>query len=142
MFALQGISWIAIGSFDPFGIYDRMMSNALLDGIPLSQETKKVFHFSLIMLGATTAGFFVLFGLVAKHSLLQRQHWAYWTLSAGLGTWFVLDSVASVAVGATFNVLLVNLPCLLVLGIPLLILYKSTTRGMNFPYLADEHLKD
>lgn len=138
IFTLQGISWIVIGSFDPFGYYDRMMSIALLDGIPLSQEARKVFQFSLVMLGATTAGFFVMFGFVARYGLLNRQRWAHWTLSGGLGTWFVLDSAASIAVGATFNVLLVNLPCLAVLGIPLLILYNSTTCGMSFDHRMDE----
>lgn len=134
IFVLQGISWIAIGSFDPFGYYDRMMSIALLESSQLSPESKKVFQFSLVMLGATTAGYFVMFGFVAKHGLLKRQRWAHWTLSAGLGTWFVLDSVASIAAGASFNVWLVNVPCLLVLGIPLLIIYNSTICVRDLPH--------
>jgi len=127
-----------MGSLDPFGYYDRMMSIALLEGSPLTQETRKVFQFSLVMLGATTSGFFVMFGLVARYGLLKRQRWAHWTLSGGLGTWFVLDSAGSIAAGATFNVLLVNLPCLLVLGIPLLILYKSATCGTSINHRMDE----
>jgi hypothetical protein len=73
----------------------------------------------------------VLFGFVARHGLRRRERWAHISLSASLGTWFVLDSVASVMIGATFNVLHVNLPCLLVLGIPLLLLRCSAEAGVT-----------
>jgi len=40
------------------------------------------------------------------------------TVSA-IGAWFVLDTVMSLYHGALFNVLIVNIPCVLALGIPL-----------------------
>jgi hypothetical protein len=38
---------------------------------------------------------------------------------SAVGTWFVLDTVMSLCHGALFNALIVNIPCVLALGIPL-----------------------
>ena len=50
--------------------------------------------------------------------------WTHWLLVVSIllavqVTWFLLDSVYSISVGAWFNVLIVNIPCLMLVGIPL-----------------------
>ncbi len=138
IFAIQGVSWMLMGSFDPFGIYDRFLANAILDGDTFTQESKKLFHFALVMLGATNTGFFVLFGLIANRCQSHRDRWPILILSAGLASWFILDCLGSIVLGAVFNVLLVNVPCVLVLGIPLVCLYRLTDSSTNDFQAPDE----
>lgn len=119
VFALQGVSWMAFGSFDPFGIYSRLMARALLDAPVLTPEADAVFSFAVVPLGATTAGFFVLVHFLVRFGFARRERWSYDAVVAGVLVWFALDSTISVHHGAWFNVGLVNVPCLVVLGVPL-----------------------
>lgn len=119
VFAVQSVAWILIGSFDPFGIYDGLLASALLTESDLPSDARKIYQFMLVLLGATSAGFFVLFAFVARHAVQHCEAWARKAMIAALLTWFILDSGFSLAVGAAFNVFLVNIPCLLILGIPL-----------------------
>lgn len=100
VFAVQIASWVVIGSLDPWGWYDSMLA--------------------AVLLGATSAGFFVLFHMIVRHALSRGEQWAWRALTGALCVWFVLDSGMSAWLGAWFNIWLVNLPCLLITGVPLL----------------------
>jgi hypothetical protein len=120
LFALQAVSWILLGTLDPFGIYERLLAESLFARHTLTDAERSVFAFANVLLGATTAGFFVMFFMLARIPFQRGERWSYLCLVVGLLTWFVLDSTFSLIHGATFNVLLVNVPCLVVLSIPLL----------------------
>jgi hypothetical protein len=125
LFAVQALSWALIGSFDPFGIYDSYMASSLWGGRTLSADARRAFAFALILLGATTVGFFVLVALVVKHAFPRRERWAYRAVVGAILTWFTIDTTLSAMAGAWFNILIVNLPCLLLLGIPLAALRRD-----------------
>jgi len=122
LFALVGASWVVLGTLDPFGVYDRLLGQALFHADGLGPLAAPVFRFAMGLLGAVTAACFVLMAFVVEHAFPAR--WAYRAVWLSLGTWFVLDSAMSLYVGAAFNVWLVNVPCLLALGIPLLLLRR------------------
>ena len=126
--ALQGVSWVIMGSFDPWGIYDGMLSQALLQDDDLPHQAVPFLRFAIRLLGATDAAFFVLFALIVKYAFSCGEPWAHTALTAGLLTWFSLDSALSISVNAWFNVLLVNLPCLVQVGTPLLL-----SRNLFYP---------
>lgn len=119
LFVLQSISWIALGSFDPFGFYDSQLAQALFGRGALTAEETRLFALSNVLLGATSAGFFIMVGVLARIPLRCREPWAWGCLAGGIATWFVLDSLFSLASGAAFNVVFVNLPCLVVLALPM-----------------------
>ncbi len=119
LLVLQGVSWIVIGSLDPFGIYDGMLATSLLGEDQIPEVALPTYRFAIGLLGATDAAFFVLFAFIVKYPFANRERWAHAALAAGLMTWFVLDSVFSMILGAWFNIAIVNVPCLLLLGIPL-----------------------
>ena len=73
-------------------------------------------------LGGTDAGFFVLLYFLVHHGVARGLAWAHRGAVAGIACWFVIDSTGSALLGAGFNVALVNLPALLVLGVPLYLL--------------------
>jgi hypothetical protein len=129
LFAVQAVSWILLGTLDPFGVYDRLMAESLLARNSLTEGERSVFAFANVLLGATTAGFFVMFFMLARIPFQRLERWSYCCLTLGLLTWFVLDSTFSLVRGATFNVLLVNIPCLVVLSIPLLATARTFLNG-------------
>ena len=129
LFAAQAASWIVIGSFDPFGLYKGLLAHALFGGDGLSPEARTTFRFGVGLLGATTAAFFVLVFLIVRHAFSRREPWSHRAVVAGVAVWFVLDSGFSLAVGAVFNVVLVNVPCLIILAIPLLATAREFARA-------------
>lgn len=56
--------------------------------------------------GALTAGWMVLVWFVVRHALARGQRWAWTAVVASIGTWFVLDSAASIALGFGENAIL------------------------------------
>jgi len=119
VFALQGALWAVLGSFDPFGYYTRLLAAALWNLPELPPDGQRAFEFMLVPLGATTAGYFVLVHMLVRRAFPRREPWAYWTVVGALLTWFFVDSAFSLAHGAAFNVWLVNVPCVIVMGLPL-----------------------
>jgi hypothetical protein len=119
LLAVQGVSWMIMGSFDPIGIYDAKLARVLLDADTLSADAKAAFGYGVALLGATDAAFFALFAIIVRVPFSAGERWAHAALALSILTWFLLDSVYSISVGAWFNVLIVNIPCLLLVGIPL-----------------------
>jgi hypothetical protein len=122
LFALVGASWVVLGSLDPLGLYERLLARAFFGAGSLGPLAGPVFRFMAGLLGATTAAFFVLAAFVVEHAFPAR--WAYRAVWAAVLTWFVLNSALSLFVGATFNVAVVNVPCLVALAVPLLALRR------------------
>jgi hypothetical protein len=127
VFALQGALWAVLGSFDPFGYYTRLLGTALWDLPELPPDGQRAFEFMMVPLGATTAGYFVLVHMLVRKAFPRREPWAYWTVVGALLTWFFVDSSFSLVHGAAFNVWLVNVPCVLVLGMPLAFIRRAFT---------------
>jgi hypothetical protein len=61
--------------------------------------------------------------------LPRRERWAYTAVFTAVLVWFGLDTAASLRHGAWFNVVIVNVPCLILLGIPLLEIWRRQEPG-------------
>jgi hypothetical protein len=81
--------------------------------------------FILGPLGATIAGFYVLQTFIVATAFRRRERWAWQAIAAATLVWFVVDSAVSVAHGAWFNVLMINLTTLLLVGLPLAMTYRA-----------------
>ncbi len=125
LFAVQGASWVLMGSFDPFGFYTGLLARSFWGTETLTPEAQKVFSFTVGPLGATVAGYFLMVHMLARFALPRREAWAYWTIVGALLLWFMLDSAASLFHGMLANVMIVNIPCLIVMGLPLLALRRA-----------------
>ena len=128
MFAVQSVSWMIIGSFDPFGFYDYWMAHSLFGTDKLTEEARKTFAFVLIPFGATTAAYFALVFLVVKNAFPKRERWAYRAVIATILIWFSLDTLFCLWAKAYFNILIVNIPCIVFGGIPLIALRGQFTK--------------
>mgnify|MGYP006277735585 CR=1 FL=1 len=120
VFAVQAFGWILFGSFDPFGLYSTLMAREFWDTGALTPEADETLAFAVVPLGATTAGYFVLVHYLVRFGFARRERWSFHAVVAALAVWFVLDSAFSLWHGAWFNVILVNVPCIVLLGVPLL----------------------
>lgn len=120
LFGIQATTWVLFGSFDPLGFYDRLLAQALFEASTLPFAAATAFSFAVVPLGSTTAAFFLLVHALVRHGFPKRERWCFRAVVAALLLWFCLDSAFSVVHGAWFNVLLVNVPCLLLLGVPLI----------------------
>lgn len=115
LFAAMSVMWAVLGSFDPFGIYDQAFAMTYwnTDQLPTDAVlTKKVL---LAPLGATSAGFFILQWFIAKHAFAKKQLWGYQAIVFAFLFWFLLDSVMCLYNGAYFNILIANIPALLLM---------------------------
>lgn len=130
---VQGLSWIVLLSFDPFGVWEGLAAQALYGSESLPQAALPLARLLTAILGATDAGFFVLMFVLVRHGFGEHT-WAYRGVVAGVLTWGLVDSAASAALGAWFNVALVNLPALVLLGVPLWIVRPS---GRSWAALSD-----
>ena len=122
VFIVQGVSWMIIGSFDPFGFYEHWLAHHLFGTDELTIEARRTFAFAMIPFGATTAAYFALVCLIIKHAFAKRESWAYKAVIFTFLIWFSLDTLFCLFIEAYFNILIVNIPCLIFTAIPLIAL--------------------
>ena len=72
------------------------------------------------IIGATIVGFHILMVMISENSFKKKEKWAYTAMWLGLLSWFLIDSVISIYYGAVYNVILINLIALILIGIPLI----------------------
>jgi len=128
LFALQSAFWAVYGSFDPCNFYDAVAARTLYGKATLPPDVQRFQGFIFGPFGATTVGYFILMYFIVQYPLVHKERWAYIAIVGAVGTWFVLDTVMSLYHGGLFNVLIVNIPCVIALGIPLWGLKNFVTR--------------
>ena len=131
-------------SFCAFGVVVALSPNAPFLG-PWNDAVARTFYagaepgeaaafraFILGPLGGTIAGSYLLQSFIAAVPFARRERWAWWATLGGLALWFVVDSALSLAHGAAFNVVLINLAPLAVYAPPLV----ATRRAFFGPSVA------
>jgi len=113
---LLGVFWSIAGSFDPFGLYDRMFANSFWNSDVLPPDVERTKSFLLGPFGATSAGYFLLQYFITKYAYAQRQLWSYYAIVYAFLFWFILDTSMSLVHGAYFNILLANITSLIMMA--------------------------
>lgn len=83
-------SWIATGDTD------------LVDGFP--PEARDYLAFNQALLGAVTAALGLAAFWLAREAVARQERWGWTALASTLGLWFVVDNIASLAMGYASNV--------------------------------------
>jgi len=76
------------------------------------------------IIGGTIVGFHVLMVMISENAFKKREKWAYYAMWYGLLSWFIIDSSISFFYGAIFNIAMINLPALILIGLPLVMTRK------------------
>jgi hypothetical protein len=111
---------IAFGTSSPlFDAWWAGLSTAHFAGAPVPHAAHALLRFFAGPIGGSTAGQCAMMVSVARHGVAAREAWAArWSLIALL-VWALTDSAWSVSAHGAFDVFLVNIPCVLLLGAPL-----------------------
>jgi len=118
-FAALGLTLPFVYGRGPFALYaERVVAWAGGDGDPALRGLL------LGILGGSIAGKWVLHAALARGPLRRGERWAHRASVVGLLGWFVVDSGASLALGASFNVWMINLAPLAFVGLPLAISWR------------------
>lgn len=86
--------------------------------------------------GGSIAGKWIVHAMIARGPLAEGRAWARNATMAGLVLWFVVDSVASFALGAAFNVAMINLLPVVLVGAPLLSAWRDFEASAREPLPA------
>jgi hypothetical protein len=112
------------------GVWQEQLALRFFDGA-MPADARAMRSFLLGPLGGTIAGFFVLQVFIVRYAFVPGATWAWRALASGLIVWFVVDSSVSWRHGAAFNVLLVNVPVLVGIGLPLAMTYRAMHPGRS-----------
>lgn len=117
-FVVFGAATALLGSLPPASLWTDWIADHFV-GRPMSPNEAELVAFMRGPLGATMAGSYVMQTALVAIPLRRGERWAWWSILGALLTWFVIDCAVSIAHGAWFNVVRVNLVALVVTGIGL-----------------------
>lgn len=105
-----------------FGFHTTAIAEAFFQGtIPEEAAHLRTFLFGII--GGTIAGYFLMQTFIVWGPFRRREPWAWHAVLWALLLWFVVDSGLSVYHGALFNVWMINVWTLVLVGLPLVMTY-------------------
>jgi hypothetical protein len=128
MFAALGVV-VASGPDALLAPWSEAAARSLLGREQLGAELVGFAAFTNGVLGGSIAGKWVAAWWLVRGPLRQRKRWAWNALVAGLLAWFGIDSAVSLALGAGFNVWMINLWPLVIVGGLLAALRRHTEAG-------------
>lgn len=102
-----------------FDVWRAGLGAALFGGGEVPAAARALVRYFSGPIGGATLGQFVLAAYVARFAMPAGERWAWRASLASVLLWALLDSAYSLSAGASFNVVLVNLPCVAVLAPPL-----------------------
>ena len=107
-----------------FELHNFYSQEVFFGGNPFSEEALLFKNWLFGIIGGTIVGFHVLMVFISENAFKKKEHWAYYAMWVGLLTWFGIDSSISLYYGALYNVILINLIALLLIGLPLIMTRK------------------
>lgn len=119
MTILVGLLVAFAGNSIFFELHNGYTREVFFGGREFSAEVLALKNWLFGIIGGTIVGFHVLMVGISEYAFKRKERWAYWTMWAGLLSWFVIDSGISLYVGAIHNVVLINLVALVLIGVPL-----------------------
>jgi hypothetical protein len=131
---IEAVSWgfVVLGLALPFAfhtgaftIYRDAIAGWAYGSTSVPAADQRLLDLMLGITGGSIAGKWVVHALLARGPLADGRSWARDLTLRGLASWFVVDSVASLALGATFNVWMINLAPLVLVGAPLVLFHRG-----------------
>lgn len=107
-----------------FALHASATADVFFDGdMPAQAAELRAFLFG--PLGGTIAGYFLMQTFVVWGPFRRREPWAWHAILWAMLLWFVVDSAMSTLHGAFFNVWMINLSTLVLVGLPLLMTRRA-----------------
>lgn len=129
---IESVSWafVALGIVLPlafhsgaFGSYRDAVARWAYGQPGIAAADEKLLGLMLGILGGSIAGKWIVHAMLARGPLAEGRAWARNLTVAGLAAWFLVDSFASLMLGASFNVWMINLAPVVLVGLPIFAWY-------------------
>jgi len=108
-------------------IHNEFTTLVFFNGQAFSSEVLQFKNWLFGIIGGTIVGFHVLMIMISENAFKKKEKWAYQALWYGLLSWFIIDSSISFYYHAIYNIVLINLVALVLIGLPLVITRKEFT---------------
>lgn len=111
-----------------FEVHNTYTQDIFFEGQKFQYDTLQLKNWLFGIIGATIVGFHFLMIMISENAFKNKEKWAYKALWGGMLFWFLIDSAISLYYGAWYNVVLINLVALVLIGIPLIMTRKEFTQ--------------
>jgi hypothetical protein len=119
MIIVVGILVAFAGNSFFFELHNAYTKEVFFNGNEFTPEVLRLKNWLFGIIGGTIVGFHILMVMISENAFKKKEKWAYNAMWLGLLSWFCIDSFISVYYGAFYNVWIINLVALLVIGLPL-----------------------
>ncbi|MEX0905504.1 MAG: hypothetical protein WD604_08760 [Balneolaceae bacterium] len=102
-----------------FAFHTSAIEFVFFDG-SMPEDANRLRSFLFGPLGATISGYFLMQAFIVRGPFQRREPWAWHAVLWPLLIWFTIDSGMSIYHGAFFNVWMLNIWTLFLVGLPLL----------------------
>ncbi|MCU0336591.1 MAG: hypothetical protein MUF12_01910 [Sediminibacterium sp.] len=122
---LIGLLVAFVGNSSVFELHNTYTQKVFFQGTMLTNDILHFKNWLFGIIGGTIVGFHVLMIAISENAFKKQEKWAYYSLWIGLLSWFFIDSSISIFYGAIHNVFIINIPALLIIGLPLVMTFKD-----------------
>jgi hypothetical protein len=122
-FVVLGVTLPLAFASAPFALYREALADWAFGSVTVPAADRELLGLLLGITGGSIAGKWVVHALLARGPLAEGRPWARDLTMRGIALWFVVDSLASLRLGATFNVWMINLLPLGLVGVPIFLTY-------------------
>jgi len=116
---IVGILLAFFGNSFVFKLHNSYTQNVFFGGDVISGDMLQFKNWLFGIIGGTIAGFQLLIIFISENAFKNKERWAYQAILYALILWFVIDSSISIYTGALYNVIIINLVALFLIGLPL-----------------------
>ena len=123
--ALFGLGMALLSATPLFDVFNDLIDPVFWGDSTLPAEAIQFRGWAYALLGATMLGWGITLAYLAHVPFRRRERWAWWAVALGMGSWYVIDTSASLAFGVTFNALFNTALLVLIGGLPLIFTYRE-----------------
>ena len=108
-----------------FDLHNTATQDLFFGGEPFTPEVLKMKNWLFGIIGGTIVGFHLLMIMISENAFKRKEKWAYDAMWLGLLSWFLIDSSISFYYGAIYNIIMINIVALILIGIPLSMTFRT-----------------
>ncbi len=116
---LVGLLLAFVGNSFVFEIHNQYTRDIYFNGNAIPSDILRFKNLMFGIIGGTIVGFHVLMIMISENAFKNKETWAHRAMCYGILSWFIIDSSISIYCGALYNVILINVVALILIGVPL-----------------------
>lgn len=103
MIVVFGVFMAIFNQTSIFNFFNNQINPVFWQAVSFTEDTAQFQGWIYGVLGATMAGWGLMFIFIVQNPFQARQQWAWAAIAFSLGFWYLLDTAISLYFGVTFN---------------------------------------